>query len=49
VLKVKPSPREIPEGPGELAVQAEEVLRQNDMGGVDPRRTGTISSPVELG
>ncbi len=33
VLKVKPSPREILEEPTELAVQAEEVLRQNDMGG----------------
>jgi glucosylglycerate hydrolase len=32
VLKLKPSPREIFEGPGELALQAEEVLRQNDMG-----------------
>ena len=33
MLKLKPSPSEIFEGPGELAVQAEEVLRQNDMGG----------------
>ena len=33
VLKVKPSPKEILEERGELAVQAEEVLRQNDMGG----------------
>jgi hypothetical protein len=33
VLKVKPSPRETLEEPKELAVQADEVLRQNDMGG----------------
>ena len=33
MLQVKPSPREILEEPRELAVQAEEVLRQNDMGG----------------
>ena len=32
MLKLKPSPRENFEGPGELALQAEEVLRQNDMG-----------------
>ena len=32
MLKLKPSPREIFEGPGGLAFQAEEVLRQNDMG-----------------
>ncbi len=32
MLKVKPSPREILEEHGELAAQAEEVLRQNDMG-----------------
>jgi hypothetical protein len=33
VLKVTPSPREILTESNELAVQAEEVLRQNDMGG----------------
>ena len=33
MLKVRPSPREILEEPRELAVQAEEVLHQNDMGG----------------
>ena len=33
MLQVKPFPREILEEPTELAVQAEEVLRQNDMGG----------------
>jgi glucosylglycerate hydrolase len=33
VLQMKPSPREILEEPTELAVQAERVLRQNDMGG----------------